>query len=231
MEGISLIFDIMQTVRETLNEGRTPEQAPERGSAAFLAAIVALALTIASVVFFKVANASIDRSIERETQETADIETSIAALEADHDVRAYGYYQGAREEVERSIRLSMAQKYLTEFMRVSQKYGVDFTGFSFSDGQITTSAVSQDRGEVRFDAAEKVSDMIAEYRTNRDDSLFLLDPIMSLQGNSDLRNFGIIFRIDETEALKVPETASGATAPRRIQEPSAATGSSVDALR
>lgn len=221
----------MQTVRETLNGGHSPEQAPERGSVAFVASIVVLALTIASVVFFKVANASIDRSIERETQETADIETSIAALEADHDVRAYGYYRGAREEVERSIRLSMAQKYLTEFIRISQKYGVDFTGFSFSDGQVTTSAVSQDRGEVRFDAAEKVSDMIAEYRTNRDDSLFLLDPILSLQGNSDLRNFGIVFHVDEAEALKAFDTSSGATAPRRVLEPSSDTGAVVEPLR
>jgi hypothetical protein len=216
----------MQTVRETFNDGHMPENAPKQGSAAFLAVIVALALTIASVVFFKVANASLDRSIARANQEIADIDVSVKTLENDHDIRAYNYYKNAREEVDKSIKLSMAQNYITEFMRVSEKYGVDFTGFSFAEGKITTSAQSQDRGEVKFDAVEKISDMIADYRTRKDDSLFLLDPVMSVQGDEDLRSFAVTFQIDQDAVLKAQSSTGSALAPRRT----VASGSGSDAL-
>ncbi|HRI36607.1 MAG TPA: hypothetical protein PK765_06155 [bacterium] len=212
----------MQTVRETLNEGKAPATLPERGSATFLVVVVMLALTLASIVFFKVANASLDRSIEEANRQIADIDASIAALESDHDIRAYNYYKNARNEVERSIRLSMAQHYITEFQRVSQKYGIDFSGFAFGDSKVTTSAQSRDRGEVEFDAVEKVSEMIREYRTGKDDSLFLLDPVMSVNGSADLRSFSVVFQIDEATVDKI---LAAETAPRRIIESASGTGS------
>ncbi len=154
------------------------------------------------MIYLKVANASIAENIVQTNTQISDLERSVQTLRDDRRIRAYEYYDDAKSEIDETIRLSMVQRYITEFLRVSEKYRIEFSGFSYAGDRISTSAQSRDLGDVRFDSAEKVSRMIRDYRTDTDDTLFLLSPILSLSGDDETRDFGIVFDIDTLAVSK-----------------------------
>lgn len=71
-------------------------------------------------------------------QEIAEFETKIATLKADPTVAAADLLNRNKASIERDIERSEAHRYVTELMKLYRDYGIDFDGFQFSGGRITT---------------------------------------------------------------------------------------------
>lgn len=78
---------------------------------------------------------------------------------------------------------------------MSRKYKMIFSGFSYTNGKITTSAVSMAETVLSGDdGVRKISRLVKDYRTGTG-SLFQLSPVLSISGYEQKRSFSLEFNV------------------------------------
>ncbi len=97
-------------------------------------------------------------------QEILEFESKIAALKADPTVAAADLLNRNKASLETDIQRSEAHRYVTELMKLHRDYGVDFDGFQFSGGKITT-VVSARASSAGTDPVEKVIRFVGDFRS------------------------------------------------------------------
>ena len=167
--------------------GRSP------GKGLLYTSIVIFVCVLASLIGLTLVNASLDATISSQRDEIAAKSRAISELNSNPRIAGYGYYDRAKSDIESSIRGGEVQRYIAEVQSIENTYHLVFQGFSYTDGKVSTSA-SAERGD-GTGAIDKVVKLVADYRTDSA-KLFSLDPIYSVVGDADKKNFPVSFRVN-----------------------------------
>lgn len=97
-------------------------------------------------------------------QEILEFESKIAALKADPTVAAADLLNRNKSSLETDIQRSEAHRYVTELMKLRRDYDVDFNGFQFSAGKVTT-VISARQTSAGTDPIDKVVRFIGDFRS------------------------------------------------------------------
>lgn len=155
--------------------------------------LFAIVCAISAFLFFE--NMKLSASIEANRNETAKYADSIEKIKSDKKNIAAELVANNKSEIRNTIKTSEVQRYIDELVNVSRKYKMLFSGFSYENGKITTSAVSIPEtvlaGE---DGVKKISNLIRDYRTGSG-SIFNLSPVLSISGYEQKRTFSIEFNV------------------------------------
>lgn len=91
----------------------------------------------------------------------------------------------------------MAQKYVVEFMRLHRDYDIDFDGFQFSAGKISTIITSR-QTSVGVDPVDKIIRFVGDFRSGSGSaatSSLTLSELKLVSGDDVLRTFNAEFKI------------------------------------
>lgn len=102
--------------------------------------LFAIVCAISAFLFFE--NMKLSASIEANKNEIAEYTSSIEKIKSDRKVIAAELVANNKSEIQRAIKASEVQRYIDELLGVSKKYKMIFSGFSYENGKIATSAVS-----------------------------------------------------------------------------------------
>ena len=187
----------MQTI-DTRTEGKTPT-APGRQmvNVPLIVSGSLFALMLAMSIFLFFGNHSLTTDISNITAENSTYDASIAKLKNDPRIAAAELIGGTQSEILRNIRTSEAQRYTSELENIAKKYKINFTGFSYQGGKISTAAAAlASSANPTGDAIEKVSKIIGDYRSGSG-SIFRLSPVTTVSGQEQERLFPIEFIVNE----------------------------------
>jgi len=154
---------------------------------------VFLLVVLALTGLFYYQSTSLDAQIEVEKKRSQEYQDSIVALKSDPAVQASEVLKQAKPEIIKSITNSVASNYIRELDRIHRDYLIQFSGFAYQPGHITTS-VTAEKG-LSDDAIRKVIKLIGDYRTNTYSGSLMLSPVTSVSGDADKRSFGVDFKI------------------------------------
>lgn len=186
----------MRTATE--QESQIPDRKPTQGAFLMLSAtLFAIICAISAFLFFE--NMRLSASIEANKNEIAEYTSSIEKIKGDKKVIAAELVANNKSEIENTIKASEVQRYIDELLGVSKKYKMIFSGFSYENGKIATSAVSMPETVLSGDdGVKKISRLIKDYRTATG-SLFQLAPVLSISGYEQKRTFSIEFNVGNTK--------------------------------
>lgn len=184
-------------MKPAMEKEETPKKTEKRSApdvfVVLSAILFAVVCSISAFLFFE--NMRLASSIEANKTEVAQYSSSIEKIKSDRKVIAAELVSDNKAEIEKSIRMSEVQKYITELQDISKKYKMMFAGFSYENGKITTSAVSvPETVLVGDDGVKKISQMVRDYRTGSG-SIFQLSPVLSIAGYAQKRSFSIEFNV------------------------------------
>lgn len=150
--------------------------------------------TISTFLFLQ--NSNLSSSIEASRNEITEYTNSIEKIKSDKKIIAAELIADNKSEILRTIKASEAQLYISELLDISKKYKMIFSGFSYENGKISTSAVSNAETILAGDdGITKISRFIKDYRTGTG-LLFQLSPVLSISGYEQKRNFSIEFNVN-----------------------------------
>lgn len=165
--------------------------------ASLVVSSVLLATVLSASAFLFFANQSATNEIGQLKSTGQAYDASIAKLNSSHNIAAAESIQNNITELQRNIRTSEAQRYITELRNISKTFRINFNGFSYDGGKITTAATALGETTVMTeDAIAKVSKLIGYYRTSTG-SVFELGPVVSVSGQEQRRSFPIEFSVNE----------------------------------
>ncbi|MDQ1343645.1 MAG: hypothetical protein QG650_365 [Patescibacteria group bacterium] len=130
-------------------------------------------------------------------QELAEFETKIGILKADPAVAAADLLNRNKASLEQDISRSEAQRYVTALTKLHLDYDVDFDGFSFSNGKVST-IVSARQTSAGVDPIDKMIRFIGDYRSGSGSaatSPFVLSEVRLVSGDNTSRTFNVEFKI------------------------------------
>ena len=155
-------------------------------------AILFIAISIISTVFF-FKNSSLSKSIVANNEDIVQYNNSIEKIKSDkNNIRAELTINN-KSEILATIKANEAQSYIIELHDISKKYKMIFSGFSYGNGKVTTSATSIPETVLAMDdGVKKISSFIKDYRTEPG-LLFDLSPILSISWYEQKRLFSIQF--------------------------------------
>lgn len=187
--------------------GKERMEAPETnetqasGSTFLITSGIILAVVLALSTFLFLENNNLTRSIETAKTESERYDESIAKLKSDKKIIAAELVKTNQADIVKKIHAGEVQKYISEIIAISRKYKINFAGFSYSNGKISTSATAiAETTLATDDAAKKISTLVRDYRTGSG-LLFSLNPVTSISGQEQKRMFGIDFTVN-TDNLK-----------------------------
>lgn len=127
------------TTKETPTEsvGKPSIPVVTIAAATFFTAVISL------TGYFFYTNTSLETAIASEKKRAAEYETSIAALKRDSAVQAAEVLSKAKPEIIKNIESSVASNYVRELDRIHKEYLVQFNGFAYLAGRVTTSIVAE----------------------------------------------------------------------------------------
>ncbi|EKD66648.1 MAG: hypothetical protein ACD_49C00026G0023 [uncultured bacterium (gcode 4)] len=151
-------------------------------------------LVIIASIYLYVSNLNLWRSIEKAKTDIVGFQDQITKLEDNSEIVAYNTVKSAMPEIEKNILASQAYIYIDELKLISKKYSLDFSGFSYQDWKISTSAVASLTKEK--DAVEKISRFIKDYR-DENKNMFVLNPVSNISWDYLKRSFEISFNLSK----------------------------------
>ncbi|MDD5376699.1 MAG: hypothetical protein PHH16_01140 [Candidatus Gracilibacteria bacterium] len=186
----------MKTTME--QESKTPDKKSSKNTILVLSTtLFAIVCAISAFLFFE--NMRLSASIEANKNEIAEYTSSIEKIKSDKKVIAAELVANNKSDILGTIKASEAQRYIEELLNISKKYKMIFSGFSYENGKISTSAVSiPETVLVGDDGVKKISTFIKDYRTGTG-LLFRLSPVLSISGYEQKRTFSIEFNVDNVK--------------------------------
>ena len=149
--------------------------------------------SVSAFLFFE--NMRLSSSIEANKNEIATYENSIEKIKSDKKIIAAELVATNRADIATTVKMGEVQKYLSELLDISRKYKMMFSGFSYNNGKVATSAVSIPETVLSGDdGVKKISRLIKDYRTGTG-YLFQLSPLLSISGYEQKRVFSLEFNI------------------------------------
>ena len=136
-----------------------------------------------------------DNQIDATNTEISATENIISGLKNNPQILAYSLLQKAKPAINQEIFAASAQRYLAQLDQIARKFfrQIEFSGFAFADKKVTTSAIAYGFDQ---DAAKNVISLLKEYRgTSTNDSMFSLEPVLSVSGDATKRTFGVTFDV------------------------------------
>lgn len=161
------------------------------------ASVLILAVSAGFAGYLKYETWSVSDKISGIRHELSEFETQITALKADPAVAAADLLGRNKATLEKDIERSMAQKYVVEFMRLHRDYDVDFDGFLFSAGKIST-IVTARQTSAGVDPVEKVIRLVGDFRSGSGSaatSPLTLSELKLVSGDDTRRTFNAEFKI------------------------------------
>ena len=200
-----ITFIRMKTIDVRVEEKEAsaqPEAKKTIGNVSLTISGIIFAVVLASSIFLVVENTKIANEISTTQGEIAAFDANITKLQSDRNIMAAELLTANQAEIEQSIQKSEAQRYISELLNIAKKYKIDFSGFSYSNGKITTSATAlTDALTGSGDAIAKVSNLIRDYRTGTG-SIFNLDPVVSVSGFEQKRMLPVEFSVNDNTVTK-----------------------------
>lgn len=160
------------------------------------ASILAVSLVFAGYLRFQIWNYASDT--ENLRREISEFDSKISALRADPLVGAADLLNRNKSSLENDIVRSQAQKYVDELMRLHRDYGVDFSGFSFAGGKISTVVSAQPADQSVADPVDKIVKFIGDFRSNTGSaasSSLKLGEVRLVTGDTSKRAFNVEFKV------------------------------------
>lgn len=130
----------MNTLAESIGQTETAEKTVRNTGLILSATLFAIVCAVSAFLFFE--NMRLSSVTEANKNELSEYTNSIAKLRNDKRLIASELVANNKSEILSSIKASEAQIYVDELLRISKKYKMMFSGFSYENGKITTSAVS-----------------------------------------------------------------------------------------
>jgi len=159
-----------------------------------LSATLFIIVCIVSTFLF-IQNRGLDRSIEANRNDIVTYTNSIEKIKSDKKIVAAELVTANKSEILETIRVNEVQKYITEVLDISRNYKLLFSGFSYKNGKISTSAVSiPETVLVGDDGVKKISHLVRDYRTGTG-YIFQLAPVLSISGYEQKRSFSLEFNV------------------------------------
>lgn len=106
---------------------------------------VFLLVVLALTGFFYYRTTSLDAQIEAEKKRSQEYQDSILALKQDPVVQASEVLKQSKPEIIKAITASVASNYIRELDHIHRDYLIQFSGFSYQSGKISTS-VNAEKG-------------------------------------------------------------------------------------
>lgn len=151
-------------------------------------------LVIIASIYLYISNLNLWKDIEKAKSDIAGFQDQITKLENNSDILAYNTVKMAIPEIEKNILASQVYIYIDELKLISKKYSLDFSGFSYQDWKISTSAVANLTKEK--DSVEKISRLIKDYR-DENKNMFVLNPVNNINWDYLKRSFEISFELSK----------------------------------
>ncbi len=154
----------MTESEEQKKEQQTPDDKPAFDIMMVLSAIIFFIVRSISLFLF-FASKSLSDSIEVNKNEIATYTSAIEKAKADNvNVRAELILNN-KSAILATIEKNQAQTYIAELQNIAKKYKMIFSGFSYANGKISTSAVSIPETVLASDdGVTKISKLIKDYR-------------------------------------------------------------------
>lgn len=158
--------------------------------------LFSIVCAISAFLFFE--NMRLSRSIESNQNEVMTYTSSIEKIKSDKKIIAAELVTNNKSAILETIKASEVQRYIDELLMVSKNYKLIFSGFSYQNGKISTSAVSMPETVLAGDdGVKKISQLVRDYRTGTG-LLFQLSPVLSVSGYEQKRTFSIEFNVAKT---------------------------------
>lgn len=184
------------------SEEQKNEETPTRPDAFLIASIMLFAIVCAISTFLFFDNTRLANSIEANQNETIGYINSIEKIKSSGNIAKAELVTANKPGILSIIQQHEAQRYITELRDISAKYKMMFSGFSYTNGKIATSAVAiPERVLVGEDGMKKISDFVRDYRTGTG-LLFQLAPVLSVSGYEQKRSFSIDFSVATSAPLQ-----------------------------
>lgn len=183
----------MNTTTEQIAQEKSNKQSTQ--SILFIASAgIFLIISILSILLF-LENVRLTSGIEKAQVDSAQYLANIEKIKSDKKIIAAELVTNNKSTIVQAIKKSEAQLYISELTNIARKYKMIFTGFSYENGKVTTSAVSiPETVLVGEDGIRKISQFIGDYRTGSG-SIFDLAPVLTVSGHEQKRNFSIEFNV------------------------------------
>jgi uncharacterized membrane protein len=189
----------MKTTTESIESQELELDTKKERNAFLIFSTVIFAIICAVSLFLFFENKSLSSSIEANNTEIVNYTNSIEKMKNDKKIMAAELVMSNKSEILNSIKRSEAQTYINELMDISRKYKMIFSGFSYENGKITTSAVAiPETVLAKDDGVTKISHLIRDYRTGTG-YIFQLSPVLSISGYEQKRSFSIEFNVGNTK--------------------------------
>ncbi len=186
----------MNTTTEQIAQQKSDKQSTQSILLITSATLFAIICAISTFLFFE--NMRLTSVIEKAQADSSQYTTSIEKIKSDKKVIAAELVTNNKTTILQYIKRSEAQVYITELTNIARKYKMIFTGFSYENGKVTTSAVSIPETILAGDdGIRKISQFIGDYRTGSG-SIFQLAPVLTVSGYEQKRNFSIEFSVANT---------------------------------
>lgn len=159
--------------------------------------ILLLAVSAGFAGYLKYQTWSYGDKISEIRHELSEFETQIATLKSDPAVAAADLMNRNKPSLESDVTRSEAQRYVTELMKLHRDYDLDFDGFSFASGKIST-IVSARQTSAGVDPIDKAVRFIGDFRSGSGSaatSPFSLGEIRLVSGDDTRRTFSIELKI------------------------------------
>ena len=132
----------------------------------------------------------------------------ISALSKDHTVVAYQTYTAAKQEVQDEFTDAQVQRYISEYQAIARNYRLRFSGFSYQNGALVTSAQAQSGSG---DSIGDVSNFIHDFRVGSGSKLFTLNPVTAVGGSAQMRTLSVGFSVRGAAPVSVSASSKTQT--------------------
>ncbi|OIP54539.1 hypothetical protein AUK10_00660 [Candidatus Gracilibacteria bacterium CG2_30_37_12] len=186
----------MNTTTEQLAQQKSDKQSTQSMLLIASATLFAIICAISTFLFFE--NMRLTSAIEKAQADSSQYATSIEKIKSDKKIIAAELVTNNKSTILQDIKKNEAQTYISELISIARNYKMIFTGFSYENGKITTSATSIPETILAGDdGIRKISQFIGDYRTGSG-SIFQLAPVLTVSGHEQKRNFSIEFNVTNT---------------------------------
>ncbi len=196
----------METLIDMQEKQAQPLQKPST-NAGFMVSLVLFIIILAGSIGLKFYVLSQESQIKDMDNLIADTEKTIATVKSNPLVAAFSLYENAKKSIDMEVQRSEAHRYLARLYKMANDSfrKLAFVGFNYTDGVVTTSASAFGNGR---DASENVIGFIKNYREESlkdQDDTYLLDPVLSITGDSIKRDFSISFKVKSPKLVVTKE--------------------------
>ena len=146
-------------------------------------------MLISGVLFFL--NSSLQKEYDQQSSQLKELEKSISQRQENKNIQAYELFQKHTKTLKEKTHQSNIPRFIHHFRFVRDKYNIEFNGFNYSDGVMTTgvTALSNETGNAYI----KTTKFMEKYRQD-ESALFDLSFISQVSGHTN-QKYGVEFRL------------------------------------